>query len=118
MTEHTIDAKGKPLGRIATQIATLLQDKDLPQYAPHKEGDNRVVVKNIHLVKVTGKKAEQKQYYSHSGKPGHLKIKKYADLLENTPEKILINAVKRMLPQNKLRDRRLKRLIIEKENNG
>ncbi|MDP3953663.1 MAG: 50S ribosomal protein L13 [bacterium] len=118
MAEHTIDAKGKPLGRIATQVATLLQDKNLPQYAPHKEGGNKVVVKNIHLVKVTGKKAEQKVYHRHSGQPGHLKTKKYADLLESAPEKILINAVKRMLPQNKLRDRRLKRLVIEKENNG
>jgi len=96
----------------------LLQDKDLPQYAPHKEGTNKVVVKNIHLVKVTGKKAEQKVYYRHSGMPGHLKKEKYLDLMESTPEKVLINAVKRMLPQNKLRDRRLKRLIIEKQDNG
>ncbi len=118
MAEHTIDAKDKPLGRVATQIATLLQDKNLPQYAPHKEGENKVIVKNAHLIKVTGRKAEQMVYHRHSGRPGGLKTEKYADLIETAPEKILVNAVKRMLPQNRLRDRRLKRLVIEKESNG
>lgn len=114
--KHVIDAKGKPLGRLATQIATLLQDKDLPTYEPRLEGENVVVVKNVRLVKVSGNKASTKVYYRHSGRPGGLKMDKFEDLLEKRPEQILINAVKGMLPNNRLRDRRLKRLVIEKDN--
>jgi len=118
MTDYTIDAKDKPLGRLATQIATILQDKNLPSYAPHKEGGNKVIVKNVHLLKVTGKKAIQKTYKRHSDRPGNLKEKKYADVFGKTPEKVLWNAVRGMLPKNKLLTPRLKRLIIETKDNG
>ncbi len=118
MANHTIDAKNKPLGRLATQIATLLQDKNLPSYAPHKEGTNKVVVKNVHLLKVTGKKASQKVYRRYSDRPGNLKEQKYAVLFAKSPEKILLHAVKGMLPKNRLLTPRLKRLIIETKNNG
>src|SRR3989338_7790544 len=118
MANHTIDAKNKPLGRLATQIAILLQDKNLPQYAPHKEGENKVVVKNVHLLKVTGKKASQKTYKRYSDRPGNLKVQKFAYVFEKTPEKVLFNAVRGMLPKNKLLTPRLKRLIIETKDNG
>ena len=114
MTDHIIDAKDKPLGRLASQIALLLQGKNLPSYEPRKVGGNRVVVKNVSQLKVTGDKASQKVYYRHSGKPGHLKQKKFRDVFRETPERVLLNAVKGMLPRNKLRNERLKLLIIEK----
>ena len=117
-TRHIIDAKGKPLGRLATKIALLLQDKDTPAYEPRLEGKNVVVVKNAHLAKVSGSKAADKVYYRHSGKPGGLKVESYSSLMVRKPEQVLINAVRGMLPNNKLRDRRLKRLIIEKETNN
>ncbi len=115
MTDHIIDAKSKPLGRLASQIALLLQGKNLPSYEPNKIGGNRVIVKNIKQLKVTGDKASQKVYYRHSGKPGHLKQKKFREVLQETPERILLSAVKGMLPRNKLRNERLKLLIIEKD---
>mgnify|MGYP001613687982 FL=1 len=118
MANHTIDAKNKPLGRLATEIVTLLQDKNLPSYAPHKEGTNKVVVKNVHLLKVTGKKASQKVYRHYSNRPGNLKERKYEDVFAKNPEKVLLNAVSGMLPKNRLRVPRLKRLIIETKDNG
>ncbi|MBU2101509.1 50S ribosomal protein L13 [Patescibacteria group bacterium] len=116
MADFTIDVKNKPLGRVATEIAGLLQGKNSPNYEPRKVGGNRVVVKNIGDIKITGNKDVQKIYYRHSGKPGHLKKEKYEDLFDKTPEKVLINAVKGMLPRNKLRNERLKCLIIEQTN--
>ena len=114
MADHIIDAKDKPLGRLASQIALLLQGKNSPSYVPYKTGGNRVIVKNVTQLKVTGRKASQKIYYRHSGSPGHLKQRKFQDLFRETPERVLINAVKGMLPRNKLRNERLKLLIIER----
>ena len=114
---HEIDAKGKPLGRLASEIAHLLQDKNKASYEPRLEGENRVKVTNVDQLRVTGNKASQKIYYRHSGRPGHLKKEVFEDVFEENPEQILINAVKGMLPRNKLRDRRLKRLVIEKSDN-
>jgi large subunit ribosomal protein L13 len=114
MTDYIIDAKNKPLGRLASQIAILLQGKNLPSYEPRKVGGNRVVVKNVEQLKVTGKKMSQKIYYRHSSKPGHLKQKKLKDAFQETPERVLSEAVRGMLPRNKLRNERLKLLIIEK----
>ena len=118
MANHTIDAKDRPLGRLATQIVSLLQDKNLPSYAPNKEGVNKVVVKNVHLLKMTGKKASQKTYKRHSDRPGNLKVQKFAYIFEKTPEKVLLHAVRGMLPKNKLLTPRLKRLTIETKDNG
>lgn len=117
MADFTIDAKDKTLGRLATEIASILQGKNDPSYEPHKVGGNRVVVKNIRGIKVSGNKATQKTYYRHSGKPGNLKAQKYDAVFEKYPERVLISAVKGMLPRNKLRNERLKRLIIE-DNGG
>jgi len=112
--KHTFDASDKPLGRLATEIAFILQDKNTPQYEPRKAGENVVVVKNIEKLKVTGSKADQKIYYRHSGKPGNLRSETYSQVFQKYPERILISAVRGMLPRNKLLKDRLKRLVIEK----
>jgi len=113
MKEHIIDAKGKTLGRIATVAAHVLQDKDSPSYAPHRLGDVKVIIKNADLVKVSGKKAEQKIYYRHSGRPGHLKKTKYSAAFSRSPEWVIRHAVHGMLPKNRLRSKRLKQLTFE-----
>ena len=110
---HIIDAKGKSLGRLASQIALLLRGKHKPNFAPHKDIGDFVVVKNFSKVKFTGKKLEQKIYYRHSGYLGGLKEIKLKDLLKKNPEKVLKKAVLGMLPKNKLARRMIKRLKIE-----
>ena len=112
MKEHVIDAKGETLGRVATKAASLLQAKDSPSYAPNKVG-NKVVIQNASLVKVTGKKAEQKIYYRHMGRPGHLKKTKYKDAFAKNPEWVVRHAISGMLPKNRLRAQRLKMLTFK-----
>lgn len=109
MKEHVIDAKGETLGRIATRAAFLLQAKDSPDFAPNKIG-NKVIIENAKFVRVTGRKAEQKAYYRHPGRPGHLKRVAYKDAFSKNPEWVVRNAVSGMLPNNKLRVKRLKML--------
>jgi large subunit ribosomal protein L13 len=111
--EYTIDAKNKRLGRLASDIAVILQGKKHASYNPKDCGDDKVIVKNIKNIVVTGKKATQKIYYKHAGKLGHLKEKKYADVFEKNPGWVLRHAVNLMLPKNKLRAKRIKRLVIE-----
>lgn len=111
--KHIIDAKNESLGRVASEIAFLLQGKNTPQYEPHKRGNNVVLVKNVNLVKVTGRKAEQKIYYRHSGMPGHLKKTTYKVAFERNPEWVIRHAVKGMLPKNKLQKERLKMLKFD-----
>lgn len=111
---HLVDAKDKVLGRISTQIAHLLMGKNKVTYAPQADMGDNVVVINCEKVVVTGNKAEQKKYYSHSGYPGGFKEISYAKMMEEHPERIIQNAVKRMLPENRLRDDRMGRLIIVK----
>lgn len=113
MEEITVDAKDKPLGRVASKIAELLQGKRSAHYAPHKLGGVRVVVKNAHLVRVSGEKAKQKVYYRHSGKPGNLKKVTYQDAFARSPEWVIRHAVSGMLPKNRLRARRMKMLRFE-----
>ena len=113
MADYIIDAKGETLGRVATKVAHILQSKDSTSYAPHKLGDRKVVIKNADLLKVSGKKAEQKIYYRHSGMPGHLKKTTYKAAFARSPEWVLRHAVSGMLPKNKLRSRRLAQLIFE-----
>jgi large subunit ribosomal protein L13 len=107
---HILDAKGQILGRFATQIATLLIGKHKPNYSPHMDSGDFVQIKNPDKILVTGKKEDQKIYYSHSGYPGGLKKTAYKDLKERNPSKIISLAVKRMLPQNRLKDQRMARL--------
>ena len=106
------DASDKVLGRFATKIADKLRGKDKPTYTPHVDGGDFVVVINADKVKVTGNKAEQKKYYKHSLYPGGLNEKSYKELLESNPERIIENAVKGMLPKNKLGKSIIKKLKI------
>lgn len=112
--EIIIDATGKPLGRLASQIAVLLQDKHLPNYEPRLEGETTVKVINASKIVFTGKKLNQKIYYRHTqGYVGHIKEIKLKEIFPKKVDWIIKEAVKGMLPKNKLRKRRLKRLIIE-----
>ena len=106
------DASDKILGRFATKIADKLRGKDKPTFTPHVDGGDFVVVINADKVKVTGNKAEQKKYYKHSLYPGGLKEKSYKEVLESTPERIIENAVKGMLPKNKLGKSIIKKLKV------
>ena len=114
MAEYIIDVKNKILGRVAVEIATILQGKKHTDFEGRKEGIDTVIVKNIGRIVVSGRKAEQKIYYRHTGYMGHLKEKKYKDAFAKDPAWVLRHAVRGMLPKNWLRDRRLKRLTIEK----
>ena len=107
-----IDAEGQTLGRLATEIARLLRGKDKPQYTPHVDTGDFVVVVNAEKVVVTGKKTEQKVYYRHSGYPGGLKTTSYEEMLERKPTEILRRAVKGMMPKTRLGRQQLKKLKI------
>ena len=107
---HTIDATGKVLGRLATEIAVLLRGKHKPDFVPYKDMGDFVVVKNVDKIKVTGKKIEKKKYYRHSGYLGGLKEIPLKKLFEKNPAEVLRKAVWGMLPSNKLRPEQIKRL--------
>ncbi len=113
LTEHVIDVKDQPLGRVASKIAVLLQGKDKVTYSHQKSGDVKVIVKNIKSIKISGNKAEQKIYYHHAGRMGHLRERKYKDVFGRKPDWVLWHAVRGMLPKNTLRSKRLKNLVIE-----
>lgn len=113
---HEVDLKDKVLGRIATEIAHLLMGKSKPYFTYHLDCGDFVVVKNAKLVKITGNKVTQKKYYRHSGYPMGFKQETYEKMMERKPENIILEAVKGMLPQNKLRASMLKRLYIYPEN--
>ena len=106
------DASDKVLGRFATKIADKLRGKDKPTFTPHVDGGDFVVVINAEKLIVTGNKSEQKKYYQHSLYPGGLKEKSYKEVLEKNPERIIENAVKGMLPKNKLGKAIIKKLKI------
>lgn len=110
--EHTIDAKGKRLGRIASQIAGILQGKHSTSYEPRLEGNDRVVVKNVGELAFSERKLTGKFYYRHTGPLGHLKVRSLKDVFAKKPAWVLRNAVRLMLPKNKLLARRMKRLTI------
>ncbi len=113
MTTHTLDATNKSLGRLATEAAVLLRNKNELAFVPYKDEGNVVVIKNIKQVKITGKKPEQKKYYRHSGYPGGLKEKTMGKLFAEHPDEVFRRAVWGMLPKNKLRAEQIKRLKIE-----
>ncbi len=106
---YIVDAKGKPLGRLASRIATILQGKHKPTYTPHVDTGDFVVVLNASDVKLTGNKPEQKMYYSHSDYLGNLHKKSYGELLEEDSLIPIKEAVRRMMPKNKLADRMMKK---------
>lgn len=111
---HTIDASGKILGRLAVEIATLLRGKNKPDFAPHLDSGDIVIVINTSKIKVTGKKTELKKYYRHSGYLGGIKEITYKNLFSKDPNEILRKAVYGMLPVNKLRSKMMKRLKLYK----
>ena len=110
---HTFDATGKVLGRLATEIAILLRGKNKPSFVPYKDTGDVIVIKNVDKIKLTGRKAEQKIYYHHTGFLGGMKEISIKKLLKENPKLILKKAVFGMLPKNKLRDRQIKRLKFE-----
>ncbi|QQG47810.1 MAG: 50S ribosomal protein L13 [Candidatus Woesebacteria bacterium] len=114
---HLIDANGKVLGRISTEIVKFLMGKNKLNYAPHMDMGDKVVVINAEKIVLTGKKEKQKLYRSHSGYPGGFKEVKFKKMKEDHPERIIEIAVKRMLPENRLRDKRLRRLFVFKGEN-
>jgi large subunit ribosomal protein L13 len=105
-----IDVAEKSLGRIASQIASLLMDKNNPNFAPYKIGNNIVKIMNADKVKLTGNKLQNKKYYRHSGYPGSLKEIPLKKLFEKNPQDVLRQAIYGMLPKNKLRDQRIKKV--------
>ena len=109
---HVVDAEGQTLGRLATEIATILRGKSKPQYTPHVDTGDFVVVVNAEKVVVTGRKAEQKVYRRHSGYPGGLKETSYERMMERRPTEILRRAVKGMMPKNRLARQQLRKLKI------
>ena len=111
---HTIDATGKVLGRLATEVAVLLRGKDNPGFLLYKDAGDDVIIKNIEKIIISGKKMDQKKYYHHSGYPGGLKEVSMKKIFEKNPSEILKKAVLGMLPKNRLRPRQIKRLKFEK----
>lgn len=109
-----LDAASLPVGRLATRIAMILMGKHKPDYAPHKDTGDKVLVKNVKGLIFTGKKWDQKKYYRTSNRPGGMKEKPVKELREEAPEEIIIHAVKYMLPKNKTQAIRMKRLTFEK----
>lgn len=112
--QHVIDASGQTLGRLATQVAALLQGKNTPAYNPRLIGSNVVVVKNASKVKIGGNKEISKIYYRHTGYMGHLKEKTYRDVFAKDPRRVIEYAVFNMLPKNFIRQKRMNNLKIEK----
>lgn len=109
---HTINAQGKSVGRVATQIAKLLQGKHKPSYLPNQDRGDFVKVKNVEKMEFTGKKLEQKKYFQHSGYPG-IKEKPMKEVFEENPDKVLFRAVAGMIPKNKLHKQRMQRIKFE-----
>ena len=109
---HVIDAKDKTLGRLSSEIATLLQGKHKPIYVPHLNTGDFVIVVNAEKVRVTGRKLEQKMYYRHSGYHGGLKERTLSQVLEKSPTRVIQQSVKGMLPKNALGRRMLGRLKL------
>jgi large subunit ribosomal protein L13 len=109
---YLVDAEGKTLGRLATQIADTLRGKQKPQYTPHVDTGDFVVVVNAEKIQVTGNKLDQKRYYRHSGYPGGLRSRTLREQLERRPTEVLRVAVKGMLPKNRLARQQLTKLKI------
>lgn len=109
---HHLDASGKTLGRLSSEIATLLIGKLKPEYVSHLLTGDYVVVTNAEKIRVTGNKLEQKRYYRHSGYHGGLTERTLAQVIEKTPDRVIRQAVKGMLPKNKLGKKMLLRLKV------
>ena len=109
---YLVDAEGKTLGRLATQIADTLRGKRKPQFTPHVDTGDFVIVVNAEKIQVTGNKLDQKRYYRHSGYPGGLRSRTLREQLERRPTEVLRVAVKGMLPKNRLARQQITKLKI------
>lgn len=109
-----INAEGKTLGRLASNIAKYIMGKNNPMYTPNADLGDWVIVINADKVKITGKRAELKEYITHSMYPGGQKVKSYKELINTNPERIIELAVKRMLPKTKLGSKLIKKLNVYK----
>jgi large subunit ribosomal protein L13 len=109
---YLVDAEGQTLGRLATRVADTLRGKRKPEYTPHVDTGDFVVVVNAAKVAVTGKKLDQKLYYRHSGYPGGLRARPLRDELERRPTEVIRKAVKGMLPRNRLARQQLTKLKV------
>jgi large subunit ribosomal protein L13 len=109
---HLIDAQGKVLGQVATEIAVALMGKNKPTFTSHVDGGDYVVVINSKQVEVSGQKADKKMYYSYSGYPGGLSKRTFSELQTIHPHRAIEKAVYNMLPKNKLRTDRMNRLKV------
>jgi large subunit ribosomal protein L13 len=107
-----VDASGKTLGRLATQIANLLRGKLKPEYTPHIDTGDFVIVVNAEKIEVTGNKREAKLYHRHSGYPGGLRTRTLQEMLDRRPEEVIRIAVKGMLPRNRLARQQLTKLKV------
>lgn len=99
---YVVDATGLPLGRLSSEVAKILRGKNKPEYTPHVDTGDFVIIVNAEKVVLTGNKAETKLWYHHTGYIGHLKITKYGELLKNKPEKMIEMSVRGMLQHNTL----------------
>ena len=109
---YVVDAEGKTLGRLATQIANALRGKRKPEYTPHIDTGDFVVVVNAEKIVVTGKKLQDKRYYRHSGYPGGLRSRSLTEMLDRQPEEVIRKAVKGMLPRNRLARAQITKLKV------
>jgi large subunit ribosomal protein L13 len=109
---HVIDASGKTLGKLATQVANLLMGKHKPTFVPYLDAGDFVIVLNATKIRVTGKKPKQKTYYRHSGYPGGIKAETYEEMMAAHPTRVIEHAVKGMLPHNRLGRAMFKKLKV------
>lgn len=108
-----LDAKNQKFGRLASEIASILQGKKSPAYNPRLTGSDRVFLKNYLAVALTGRKSRSKLYHRHTGYVGHLKTSTFEEAFRRDPKRVIREAVRRMLPKNFLNQRRLKNLHFE-----
>lgn len=109
---HLVDANGKTLGRIATQVATLLRGKHKPQFTPNADLGDFVVVVNAEKIKLTGKRAELKEYFHYTGYPGGATFEKFKELMQKHPDRVFEHAIRGMLPHNRLGRKIIKKLKV------
>jgi len=111
---HIVDADGMVVGRLASRVASILRGKNKPIFTPHADTGDFVIIVNAEKIRFTGNKLDQKVYYRHSGYPGGLKEVTARDVMKNSPQDIIMSAVRGMLPKNKLGRQQLKKLKVYK----
>lgn len=109
---YVVDATGKPVGRLASQVAKILRGKHKPMYTPHMDTGDNIIIINAEKVILTGRNKPDEQIYHHTGYPGGIKSTTYGTMLEKTPEKLITRVVKGMLPHNTLGAQMLKKMKV------